>query len=640
MKHVIIGTAGHVDHGKTTLIRALTGINTDRLKEEQERGLTIDLGFAYFDLPSGRRAGIVDVPGHEKFIKNMMAGVAGMDLVLLVIAADEGVMPQTREHLDILTLLQVEKGLVVLTKIDAVDEEWRELVRDDVQDQLQGTILEDAPLVEVSAVTGQGLDRLVEMIDLLTAEISGKDVERPFRLPVDRVFSVKGFGTVVTGTLLEGRITVNNDAEIQPAGRRTRIRNIQVHGKGTETAYAGQRVAVNLADLAVDDCARGDVVAQVGLLKPSMMLDVSLQLLPHAQRMIRHWDRIRLHIGTSEVLGRVVLLDRDELYPGEKALVQLRLEQPVAVLKDDPFVVRFYSPMETVGGGVVIDANPSKKKRFRPEVLEELRLRIEGSPADIMSQVLEREAAQFLTKQQLIAESGLRHEEAESAIQELIESDDVASISLDGGEYVVLTSYFEQLAAQVEEFLAAYHNRFPLRSGARKEEVRMRFAASASPRLFNQLLLLLQGEGHLEVENELVKLPHHVVTFTGKWSEMKDQIMSILQDSRFTPPSPPQLAAEIAADPSDIEELLMALVQSGEAIRISEDIYLLSELYQEAKQKAKDHFSRYPTLSLAEFRDLLGASRKYALPLLEHFDDIKLTLRKGDVRILHPSLRQ
>jgi selenocysteine-specific elongation factor SelB len=389
MKNIIIGTAGHIDHGKTTLIKALTGRNTDRWEEEQRRGITIDLGFTYFDLPGGDRAGIIDVPGHEKFINNMVAGVVGMDLVLLVIAADEGIMPQTREHMDILNLLGIEKSIIVLNKCDLVDEEWLEMMEEDVREELSGTFLEHAPLIRVSAVTGEGLGDLVKEIEHQTRdEVVQKDIHTIPRLPIDRVFSLSGFGTIITGTLVSGTITKEDTLQMYPVGTECKIRSIQVHGEDKKECYAGQRVAINLSNVKKKEIKRGCVLAPLNSMKNTDLLDVKLNVLDSSVRILTNHTRLHFFTGTSEVLCRAVLLDKEEIGPGESGYVQLRMEEEVAVRRGDKFVVRFYSPMETIGGGVILEPNPKIKRRFQPEVIEELKRKEEGSSADVIICIL------------------------------------------------------------------------------------------------------------------------------------------------------------------------------------------------------------------------------------------------------------
>ena len=385
MKNIIIGTAGHIDHGKTTLIKALTGRNTDRWEEEQRRGITIDLGFTYFDLKNGDRVGIIDVPGHERFINNMVAGVVGMDLVMLVVAADEGIMPQTREHMDILGELGIEKSILVLNKCDLVEEDWLELVKEEIKEELEGTFLEQAPIVEVSAATGQGIPELIEVIERLTAEeVVEKDVNTIPRLPIDRVFSLSGFGTIITGTLLAGTISKEDNLQVYPIGKEYKIRNIQVHGQDVEKCYAGQRVAINLSNVKKSELRRGCVLAPPNNMKNTMLLDVKLNVLPSSMRVLTNHTRLHLFTGTSEILCRAVLLDKEEIGPGESGFVQLRLEEEIALRRGDKFVVRFYSPMETIGGGIVLEPNPKKKKRFDKDAIEELQRKESGSSEDVI----------------------------------------------------------------------------------------------------------------------------------------------------------------------------------------------------------------------------------------------------------------
>ncbi len=412
MKNIIVGTAGHIDHGKTALIKALTGRNTDRWEEEQRRGITIDLGFTYFDLPGGDRVGIIDVPGHERFINNMVAGVVGMDLVLLVIAADEGIMPQTKEHVDILNLLGIEKSIIVLNKCDLVDEEWLELVEEEVKEELEGTFLSKAPVVKVSAATGQGLDGLIGLIERMTSdEVAAKDIQTIPRLPVDRAFSLSGFGTIITGTLVSGTITREDTLEMYPVGKECKIRSIQVHGQDKEACYAGQRVAINLSNVKKREIKRGCVLAPKNSMKNTDLLDVKLQVLDSSMRILTNHMRLHFFTGTSEVLCRAVLLNKEEIGPGESGYVQLRLEEEVAVRRGDKFVVRFYSPMETIGGGVVLEPNPGVKRRFRQEVIEELERKESGSTADVIELHVKGRGDTLITEAELAKLTALSQDE-------------------------------------------------------------------------------------------------------------------------------------------------------------------------------------------------------------------------------------
>ena len=420
MKNIIIGTAGHIDHGKTTLIKALTGRNTDRWEEEQRRGITIDLGFTYFDLKNGDRVGIIDVPGHERFINNMVAGVVGMDLVMLVVAADEGIMPQTREHMDILGELGIEKSILVLNKCDLVEEDWLELVKEEIKEELEGTFLEQAPIVEVSAATGQGIPELIEVIERLTAEeVVEKDVNTIPRLPIDRVFSLSGFGTIITGTLLAGTISKEDNLQVYPIGKEYKIRNIQVHGQDVEKCYAGQRVAINLSNVKKSELRRGCVLAPPNNMKNTMLLDVKLNVLPSSMRVLTNHTRLHLFTGTSEILCRAVLLDKEEIGPGESGFVQLRLEEEIALRRGDKFVVRFYSPMETIGGGIVLEPNPKKKKRFDKDAIEELQRKESGSSEDVIELHVKSHEETMITVTELAKLTALSMEEVTEDVQSL-----------------------------------------------------------------------------------------------------------------------------------------------------------------------------------------------------------------------------
>ena len=437
MKNIIIGTAGHIDHGKTTLIKALTGRNTDRWEEEQRRGITIDLGFTWFDLPGGDRAGIIDVPGHEKFINNMVAGVVGMDLVLLVIAADEGIMPQTREHVDILHLLGIEKSIIVLNKCDLVDEEWIELVEEEVREELEGTFLEHAPVLKVSAATGQGLPKLVEIIEHMTRdEVVTKDTQTIPRLPIDRAFSLSGFGTIITGTLVSGTITKEDTLEMYPIGKECKIRSIQVHGEDKKACYAGQRVAINLSNVKKREIQRGCVLAPPDSMKNTDLLDVLLDMLDSSMRVLTNHTRLHFFTGTSEILCRAVLLDKEELGPGESGYVQLRLEEELAVRRGDKFVVRFYSPMETIGGGVILEPNPTVKRRFREEVIEELKRKESGSSADVIELHVKEHGDTLITLAELAKLTALSADEVKEDVCKLEEEGRVRTFTMRKDIYV------------------------------------------------------------------------------------------------------------------------------------------------------------------------------------------------------------
>ncbi|TEB07074.1 Selenocysteine-specific elongation factor [Pelotomaculum schinkii] len=633
MKHLIIGTAGHVDHGKTALVRALTGIDTDRLKEEKERGISIELGFASLQLPGGRRAGIVDVPGHERFIKNMLAGAGGFDLVLLVIAADEGVMPQTREHLDILQLLQVQKGIVVLTKTDLVEDDWLELVEEEARDFLKGTVLEDAPVLKVSAVTGQGIRDLLEKIDQLAGQTVSRVSSGSPRLPVDRVFTITGFGTVVTGTLVAGVLRVGDSVEIQPQGLVSRVRSLQVHGEKVEVAEAGQRVAVNLAGLELEQVERGSVVAGVKTLTPANRVDIHLLLLDSAARPLKNRTRVRFYLGTSETLGRVVLLDREEMEPGTLAYAQVELEEQLVAAKGDRFVIRSYSPMETIGGGTVIDPLPRRKhKRFRSEVLSALATRERGTPAELVDQFLTAGSGLHIPGE-IATGTGLKDEEIVEAASELVKEGRAKMISGDGKTYYVSSVIYQRWSAALAQLLETYHRDFPLREGYPREDLRSRKFQVLNSRVFQMLLLEMEKDGLLRVTPQAVALQGFAAGPSPQQEKLISRIKHELEEFAFLPPSWNGLSRSAGLDEVFAAELLQYMLRTGDLVKIAEELYFLKDVLASARQKVSQSLRDKGEITVAEVRDLLQTSRKFALPLLEYFDREKLTRRVGDKRL-------
>lgn len=629
MGHVVIGTAGHIDHGKTTLIKALTGIETDRLKEEIKRGITIDLGFAWFDLPGGRRAGIVDVPGHERFIKNMLAGVSGIDIVLLIVAADEGVMPQTREHLDILSLLHTQKGIVVVTKSDLVEPEWLDLVQEEIREALKDTFMADAPLVPVSAVTRAGLDTLTELIDQMTQETAERNTSAPFRLPVDRVFSVTGFGTVVTGTLTEGVIREGQEAILYPNGQETRIRKIQVHGENMEQAYAGQRVALNLANLKKTDICRGDVLAAPGSLRETWMIDAQIELLPHEHRTLDNWTRLRLYHGTREVLCRMVLLDRESIEPGDTAVVQLRLEEPMACRYMDRFVLRFYSPLETIGGGVVLDPHPSKHKRFKDEILKELEQKLSGDEGQILEATLLKLSGTLPDSRELQLRSGLETQNFGQELEKLLEQ----GIALQIDDVLIHRDFMDSLAMEIAVILENWHKKYPLRPGMPKEEVRSRLMKQAKSRLFDSFLKKLEAEGVLKVLEKDLALASYAVTLPEETRRTLQRMEDIFREARFNTPTVEE-AFETAGFKAVDNEIVSYLVSAGTLVPVGEALYFHRDSYEAMKALIVEHLKKTGAITVGDLRDLAGTSRKYAIPILEHMDSLRITQRDGDKRIL------
>jgi len=631
MQRLVIGTAGHIDHGKTTLVKELTGIETDRLKEEKQRGISIELGFAPFLLPSGQKAAIVDVPGHERFIRHMLAGAFGIDMVLFTIAADEGVMPQTREHGDILELLGVEKGVIVITKKDLVDEEWLMLVEDEINEYVAGTILKGAPIVAVSAVTGEGIPELLETIERVASTITERTITGKARLPIDRVFTVAGFGTVVTGTLWSGQIKVGDTLELMPVQKMVKVRTLQVHNEKVTTALAGQRVAVNLQGVDVSEIKRGYLLTEPGFLIPSYRVDVRLRLLEGSRRSLHNWNRVRFHLGTDETLGRVVLLDRDELGPGEESFAQIVMEKPVVAFKGDLFVIRYYSPVDTIGGGTVIDPNAPKQKRFREDVLNDLAVKEEGSLYDLVLHELEN-SLQPLSMTELVRKTGSVETAVSAEIQLLL--DDEAIINLDAKSGIYLsTRGLEILYDQIVVMITDYHRRYPLRSGYPKEDMRTRLFADFNPRIFNALLKYLEEMGRLVIKNNLVSIPGQQVEVGTKEGEAITAIMQLMQDKAFAPPEMEELAkaAEISEDV--LSEVLAYLIEQDLVVKISEGLYFTRTAIEQGRQVLNEHFDREKELTLATARDILNTSRKYALPLIEYYDRIRFTRRVGDVRV-------
>lgn len=626
MKNVIIGTAGHIDHGKTTLIKALTGRETDTLAEEKKRGISINLGFTYFDLPSNKRAGIVDVPGHEKFIKNMLAGASGLDMVLLVVAADEGVMPQTVEHMDILTFLNIKKGMIVLTKSDTVEEDFRELVKEDIREKVKGTFLEDAEIIEVDSISKKGLDNLINKIDKMTDEIEDKNLDTPARLNIDRVFSIKGFGTVVTGTLIEGKISIDDDLVIYPKELKTKIRSIQVHGEGVETAYAGQRTAINISNVKVEEINRGDVLASPHSLEEAMMLDVRLSVVKHTDAGLKHWDRLRLYHGTREILCRAVPLEVEEIMPGESGLVQLRLEESIVAKKGDKFVVRRYSPMETIGGGIVIDTNPRKHKRFDTNIIEALKIKEKGELSDILEAYLKNNSRNYPNIKEIMSYSGESEDNINKSLEKLIGQDKVICIN---NMYMHINQY-NALKEKAESELQEYHKKFRLREGMLKEEVRSKVESKFKTRDFDVLLDLFINDDLIKVNGNFVSLKKFNVVFNEKQTKIKNEIEKILNNAGL---NNIYAIEDITNNKKEYEEVLESLI--GNTVVRIEDSYLMSlKVYNDAKEKLIKYLEENKEITLGDYRDLVNSSRKNCMIILEDFDRNKITKRVENKRVL------
>ncbi|KMY68504.1 translation elongation factor [Desulfocarbo indianensis] len=631
MKQLVLGTAGHIDHGKTTLVKALTGIETDRLKEEKARGITIELGFAHLDLPSGLRLGIVDVPGHEKFVKNMVAGAAGIDLVMLVIAADEGVMPQTREHLDICRLLGVKRGLVALTKADMVDEEWLELVSEDVAEYLEGSFLEGAPIMPVSSVKGNGVPELVQALDKLAQDLEEQPASGPFRLPVDRVFTMKGFGTVITGTAIGGRVEVGQEVTIYPQGLTSKVRGLQVHNLEVQSARRGQRTAVNLQGLDKENIERGNVLATPGSLVPSLWVDVEVKVLETIARPIKHRAPIRFHSGSVEIMGRVHTLDREELKPGETVFCQVRLEQPVAVMAGDRYVLRSYSPVHTIAGGVILHPHPGRHKRGRPEIMADLATLRQGQAVDKVAVMARLAGERGVTAGELVRLVALSPKDLDALINQMLSKQELVRFDKEGGR-LIAGQVQDELMQRALELVAQFHQQQPLKPGMPREELKQRLGRGFEAKLFAHLLNRLATGGELVAEKDLLRLPTHQVRLAADDAKLRERIEKAYVQAGASPPNLKDVIQ--GEDPKQAKQIVGVLVNEGVLTRIKEDLYYHTPALAEIQGRLVEHLKAHERVGTPQFKEMIGLSRKYVIPLLEHFDTKGLTMRLGDERVL------
>ena len=617
----VIGTAGHVDHGKSTLVKALTGIDPDRLREEKEREMTIELGFAWLTLPSGREVSVVDVPGHERFIKNMLAGVGGIDLAMLIVAADESVMPQTREHLAILDLLEVKRGVVVLTKVDTVDEDWTELVKLEVEDALKGTSLEGAAMAQVSAITGRGMPELHVLLDSMLEQTTRReDLGRP-RLSIDRSFVMPGFGTVVTGTLLDGSLTVGQEVELIPSGRKRRIRGLQSHQQKVESIGPGNRVAVNLANTTQDEAERGEVLTMTGWLRPTRIMDVRIRMISNAPQPIKHNLGVTFYTGTSESFARVRLLDVPELKPGQEGWAQVHLADPLAVVKGDYFVLR--SSQWTLGGGQIVDPDPSRHRRFQQGVVEKLEMMAEGSPEELVLKALETAEPAGLIA--IARGANLAEDQAADLVETLVESGDVVALGSDSSDpnttYMTIVGW-ARLRNQVDTIIQSYHAVNPLRTGIPKEELRNRLKLSQA--IFTNVLGLLSDQSVVTDTGSAVRSPGHEVTLSPEQETLASGFLAALGREPYSPPT------DQFVEPA----LLAFLTERGNVVRINDSLVFTTAAYLEMLGRIVDHLKTNGTITVGDVRDTFGTSRKYALPLLEYLDQQHITRRNGDERVL------
>ncbi len=632
MKHLIVGTAGHIDHGKSTLVKALTGIDPDRLKEEKERGLTIDLGFAYLDLPDGARVSFVDVPGHERFVKNMLAGAAGMDIVILVIDASESIMPQTREHLEIMKLLGISRGIIAITKIDLVDSEMVEIVEAEIQDLVEGTFLESAPVVHFSAKTGAGLDEIRSLISEAIHEQRQKDEEGLFRFPIDRVFTMKGFGTVVTGTVFSGSLQEDEPVEVLPGGLTSRARQLQSHNLRQERVTAGMRAALNLPGIAVEQLKRGDTIVRPGTAKATAIFDAKISLLPTAPRKLGRTSVVKIYLGTSQQAARVVLFGASELVPGEVGYAQLRCQNPLCAFRGDRFVIRGESPEITIGGGVILDVAPDRTRVKRRQKLEWLK-RLDGV-------AVEETALAFLSQEESavsLSALAVRLGDPAGKLQERlpasIKKGDIAVFGSGEDLLLISRSRLNELKERALKATADFFKKESHRLFIPKEQLHSRLQASLDSQVFGELLNELVKEHKLAVAREGISLAGRSAGITPAQKSTKEKIERLVRDAGYSPPTLPQLEEQIG-DSRSAKQMISLLIEEGTLQRVAPTLAYHKDFLDSALEKIRAHFQRADRLSVGDLKTVLGVSRKHAVPLLEYSDKIGLTARVGDYRVL------
>ena len=633
MQNVIVGTAGHVDHGKTCLIKALSGIDTDRLKEEKKRGITIELGFANLIDTDGVHIGIIDVPGHEKFVKNMLAGIGGIDLVLLVIALDEGVMPQTVEHFEILKMLQIRQGIVVLTKSDTVDSDWADMVEEDVRELIKESFLEQAELIRVSSYTGENIDVLRQKIVTMAKQAGKRREEKElFRLPIDRVFTMEGFGTVVTGTLIEGMCEAGEEVMVYPQERLLKIRGVQSHGQKEEKACAGQRTAINLAGIKKEELSRGEVLAYPGSLVNSTMVDATLRLFDSTQRKLKNGDRVHLSYGSAQAIGKVILLDCDVVEAGQEALVQLRFDDPICVKRNDKFIIRFYSPVETFGGGTVLNPAADKHKRGQEDVIESLKLKKTGTDMEILEQMVNEESRRFPEAEDLAAWMDLTVSEAEQMLDTLRNKKKI--LHLNDGSFVG-KAYWEKVSELANQVLAHFHRENPIVEGMDREELKSRLAERMhlkSGKKAEALIAELEKRKVITIQGSVVSVAGFTVSYSDEASQMMTDMENIYKKAGIEVPSTDELVGAYK-DRKQARQVLSELTKKGILVKAGTGVLMHKEHWDRALNILREHLAANPQITLGEFRDLLGTSRKYAVMLLETYDQMKITKKTGDVRV-------
>ncbi|MBI1745449.1 MAG: selenocysteine-specific translation elongation factor [Acidobacteria bacterium] len=634
MRNIIVGTAGHIDHGKTALVKALTGIDADRLKEEKARGITIDIGFAHMDIEDVR-FGFIDVPGHERFVKNMLAGVGGIDMVILVVAADESVMPQTREHFDICRLLKIQSGLIAITKTDLADAEWIDLVEIEMREMAAGSFLENAEIVRVSSKTGAGIDYLRQALLRLSRRIALKSTNGLFRLPVDRTFTMRGFGTVVTGTLLSGQVSKDEEIEVHPVGRRLRVRGAQVYGEATDVAMAGQRTALNLHGVEVQEIERGMVIAHAGTLQPTSLLDVKLQLLPNAVRPLKNLAKVRLHHGASEILCRVALIGEAKVEPGGEGFAQLRLEQPTVAVAGDNFILREFSPMITLGGGVVLDSLPEKHKQTDTAVKRFLMAFEKSDDRGRLGLLIQRAGPLGLGELSLIGRLGFTRNYLALRLDELSRQGQIRIVT-QNPFYVVDAGAYLALRQAILTELERYHRSNPLRHGISKEELREKFFGKAPFDYFKPLLDELAVAQAVSLQGEVVALFGHEISLTADEQALKSDLEALYIQSGVAPPALDEALARLAdhRGTGALKKIYHLLIKEGTLVKISNDLTLHQKTLADIKSRLTQHFPKGAKIQVGDFKELFNISRKFAIPILEHLDKERVTRRIGSERVM------
>ncbi|GAB64055.1 MAG: selenocysteine-specific translation elongation factor [Candidatus Jettenia sp.] len=630
-EHLIIGTAGHIDHGKTSLVKALTGIDADRLPEEKQRGLTIDIGFAYLDLNSDYRISIVDVPGHERFVKNMLAGATSINLVLFVIAADGGVMPQTVEHLEIINLLGIQHGIVVVTKKDLVTDEWLEVVQDDIKRILAGTTLEHAPILPVSTITGEGIESCKAMIKKLITQVKVRGSDRVFRLPIDRSFTISGYGCVVTGPILGGQISVDNEVEILPLKKTLRVRGIEVTGEQVHTAFAGQRAAINLTGIKSGEVKRGYELSIPGYLEPTNLIDATLKLIKSIKNPLKNRTRIRFHSNTSEVMGRVILLDRDSLKPGEESCIQIFLENLITTERNDRFIIRSYSPAYTIGGGVVLRSNTTRLKRFKGETLKILKTLASGNLADIIEQIYLNNSHAVLTSDDISRQANIHPSIAADITAELVKKGSLLKFDIDGKGVVFHRNIIAALREEILHILRTFHKENPLKAGIEETYLKTLLRKDTHPLSIAASLSTLKREKTIKVIDGKLSLKDFEIELSAQDKSKANKIEEFFLHAGFTPPSIEEVYTKFG---TSSKSTISLLVEQKKIIALENDLYFHTTTLDTLKGIIKEYIRKHGSINVAQFRDLTKTSRKFAVPLMEYFDAIRFTRRTGDVRIL------